>query len=166
MRRIGWAPNSIPIYVYIQQDATLHSLFVSGNCSTCFGWYFHPSSEPHTTVSTASGICHTVIAICLYRGRVGTDLSVMWVAYALHISGTLVPIIKSFLLLLHSQPPVPCIAALVACSSCVLSQKEHSCNTQPAQRHTVPEAVNAVKVEGSWWWAQGFPKHVERNKRK
>jgi hypothetical protein len=27
--------------------------------------------------------------------------------------------------------------------------KEHSSNTQPEQRHTVPEAVNAVKVEGS-----------------
>jgi hypothetical protein len=37
---------------------------------TCFGWYFHPSSEAHTTVSTASGICHTVTAICRNRGRV------------------------------------------------------------------------------------------------
>jgi drug/metabolite transporter (DMT)-like permease len=70
MWRIWWAPNSIPIY--IQQDATLHSLFISGNCSTCIGWYFHLSSGAHTTVSTASGICHTVTAICRYRGRVGT----------------------------------------------------------------------------------------------
>jgi hypothetical protein len=31
MWRIRWAPNSIPIY--IQQDAKLHSLFISGN-----GW--------------------------------------------------------------------------------------------------------------------------------
>src|SRR5215475_13887992 len=69
---------------YIQQDATLHSLFISGNCSTCFGWYFHPSSGAHTTVSTASGICHNVTAICRYRGRVGTGLSVLWVAYATH----------------------------------------------------------------------------------
>jgi hypothetical protein len=45
MWEIGRAPNSIPIY--IQQDATLHSLFVSGNCSTCFGWYFQPSSGTH-----------------------------------------------------------------------------------------------------------------------
>jgi hypothetical protein len=45
---------------YIQQDATLHSLFISGNSSTCFGLYFHPSSGAHTTVSTASAICHTV----------------------------------------------------------------------------------------------------------
>jgi len=42
------------------------------NCSTCFGCYFHPSSEAHTTVSTASGICHTVTATCRYRGWVGT----------------------------------------------------------------------------------------------
>jgi hypothetical protein len=68
------------IPIYIQQDATLHSLLISGNCSTCFGWYFHPSSGAHTTVSTASGICRTVTAICRYHGRVGTGLSVLWVA--------------------------------------------------------------------------------------
>jgi hypothetical protein len=33
---------------------------LSGNCSTCFGWYLHPSAGAQTTVSTASGICHTV----------------------------------------------------------------------------------------------------------
>jgi hypothetical protein len=82
MWRIGWGPNGIPMY--IQQDATLHSLFISGNCSTYFGWYFHPPSEAHTTVSTAYGTCHTVTAICRYRGRVGTGLSVLWVAYATH----------------------------------------------------------------------------------
>jgi hypothetical protein len=43
----------------------------SGNCSTCFRWYHHPSSGAHTTVSAAPGICHTVTAICRYRGRVG-----------------------------------------------------------------------------------------------
>jgi hypothetical protein len=68
--------ESIPLY--IQQDATLHSLFISGNCSTCFEWYFQPSSGAHWTVSTASGICHTVTAICRYRGRVGTGLCVGW----------------------------------------------------------------------------------------
>jgi hypothetical protein len=61
------------ILIYIQQDATLHILFISGNCSTCFVGYFHPSSGAHTTVSTASGICHAVTAICRYRGRVGTN---------------------------------------------------------------------------------------------
>src|SRR5215470_7788529 len=64
MWKIGRAPNSIPIY--IQHDAKLHSLFISGNCSTCFGWYFHPSSGAHTTVSTASDIHHTFTAICCY----------------------------------------------------------------------------------------------------
>jgi len=78
------------IPVYIQEDATLHSLFISGNCSTCFGCYLHPSSGAHTTVSTASGICHTVTATCRYRGRVGTGLSVLWVAYVTH--STLKPV--------------------------------------------------------------------------
>jgi hypothetical protein len=78
MWRIGRASNSIPVYSYIQQDATLHSLFISGNRSTCFGWYFHPSSGAHTNISTASGICHTVTVICRYRGRVGTGLSVLF----------------------------------------------------------------------------------------
>jgi hypothetical protein len=59
-------------------------------CSTCFEWYFHPPSGAHTPVSTASGICHAVTAICRYRGRVGTGLSVLWVAYATH--STLKPI--------------------------------------------------------------------------
>jgi hypothetical protein len=35
-----------------------------------------PSSGAHTTVSTASVICHTVTAICRYRGSVGTGLIV------------------------------------------------------------------------------------------
>jgi len=48
------------IATYIQQDATLHSLFISGNCSTYFGLYLHPSLGAHTNVSTASGIYHTV----------------------------------------------------------------------------------------------------------
>jgi hypothetical protein len=83
MWRTEWTPNNIPVYSYIQQDATLHSLFISGNCSTYFGQYFHPSSEAHPTVSTASGICHIVTAICRYRG-------VLWVAYATH--STLKPV--------------------------------------------------------------------------
>jgi hypothetical protein len=41
-----------------------------------------PIIRTQTTVSTASDIFHTVIAICRYRGRVGTGLSVLWVAYA------------------------------------------------------------------------------------
>jgi hypothetical protein len=40
-----------------------------------------PIIKSAKTVSTASGICHTVTAICRYRGSVGTGLSVLWVAY-------------------------------------------------------------------------------------
>ena len=46
--------------IYVQKDALLHYLFVSLNCSTCFGWYLHPSSGAHTTVSTACDTCQTV----------------------------------------------------------------------------------------------------------
>ena len=28
------------------------------NCSTCFGWYLHPSSGAHITVFTVSGTSH------------------------------------------------------------------------------------------------------------
>jgi hypothetical protein len=49
------------ILMYVQQDATLHSLFY---CSTCFGRYYHPSSGAQITVSTASGICYTVTTTC------------------------------------------------------------------------------------------------------
>jgi len=34
--------HSKNILIYIQQDATLHSLLYLENCSTCFGWYLHP----------------------------------------------------------------------------------------------------------------------------
>ena len=61
-----------------------------GNCSTCFGRYLHPSSGAQTTVSTASGISHTVTVICRYRGRGGTGFSVLWVAYVAH--STLKPV--------------------------------------------------------------------------
>ena len=55
-------PKCVPIIV--QQVATLYSLFISVNCSTCFRWYLHPSSGAHTTVSRASGTCQTVTATC------------------------------------------------------------------------------------------------------
>ena len=47
--------------------------YISVNCSTCFGWYLHPSSGAQITVITASGTCQTVSATCRYRGGVGTQ---------------------------------------------------------------------------------------------
>jgi hypothetical protein len=67
--RLKWMENNQYISIYIQQDATLHTVFISGNRATCFRWYFHPSSAARTTVSTATGICHTVTATCRYSGR-------------------------------------------------------------------------------------------------
>jgi len=48
------------ILIYTPQDATLHSLFISGKFCTCFGWYLRTSSGAHTTVFAASGTCQTV----------------------------------------------------------------------------------------------------------
>jgi len=50
--------------IIVQQQATMYSLFRSANRSTCFGWYLHPSSGTHVTVSTPSGISKTVTASC------------------------------------------------------------------------------------------------------
>jgi len=56
-----------------QQDATIYNLFICVNCSTCFGWYLHPSSGAHITVSTLSGIIDTVTAICRERDVVDSS---------------------------------------------------------------------------------------------
>jgi len=53
--------------IITQQDVTIYSLFISANCSTCFGWYLHPSSGAHVTVSTVSGTIETVTATCRER---------------------------------------------------------------------------------------------------
>jgi hypothetical protein len=130
MWRIEWAPSSIPIYV--QQDETLHSLFISGNCSTCFGWYFYPSSGAHTTVSIVSDICHTVTATCRYRWRVGTGLSVLCVAYATH--STLKPVptqyaaLRAHNVLCNSYNTRPLLCARITCMYQLLC---NSYNTRP-----------------------------------
>jgi hypothetical protein len=54
--------KNIPMYIQQMQDYTV---FVSGNCSRCL-WYTHTLSGAQATVSTASGICHNVTAICRY----------------------------------------------------------------------------------------------------
>jgi len=63
---------TIPLFympIIVQQDATIYSLFIFVNRSTCFVWYLHPSSGAHVTVSTASGISTTVTE----RDRTGTS---------------------------------------------------------------------------------------------
>jgi hypothetical protein len=63
--------NRLQNYSYIcPTRCNVTQFILSENCSTCFGWYHHPSSRVQTTVSTASGICHnTVTATCRYSGR-------------------------------------------------------------------------------------------------
>jgi len=51
------------------------SLFNLTNALHVSGVTITHLQEHKTTVTTASGICHTVIAICRYRGRDGTGLS-------------------------------------------------------------------------------------------
>jgi hypothetical protein len=60
----------------------LQSLFYLTTALYVSGVTITHLQEHATTASTASGICHTVTATCRYRGRVGTGLSVLWVAYA------------------------------------------------------------------------------------
>ena len=61
--RYAKKPGDILIYIYPTR-CNVTQFILSGNWSTCFGWYHHSSSGAQTTVSTTSGICHTVIAIC------------------------------------------------------------------------------------------------------
>jgi len=49
------------ILIYIQQDATLHSLFYLETALHVSGVTIAYHQERKTTVSTASGICHTVL---------------------------------------------------------------------------------------------------------
>jgi hypothetical protein len=51
--------NHEHVLIIVQQDATIYSLFISANFSTCFGWYLH-SSGAHITASTVSIMPDTV----------------------------------------------------------------------------------------------------------
>ena len=62
--------------IIVQQDATIYSSFLSANCSTFFGWYLHPSSGAHNTVSTVSGINETVTATRRERGWMGAAVPI------------------------------------------------------------------------------------------
>jgi len=50
------------IQIYIQKDATLHSLYCLETALHVS--VFDPSSGAQTTLSTASGICQTVTGTC------------------------------------------------------------------------------------------------------
>jgi len=48
--------------------------YISVDCSTCFGWLFHPSLGAHVTVVTASGTGQTVSPTFRYCDEVWTKL--------------------------------------------------------------------------------------------
>jgi hypothetical protein len=82
--------KNIAIYIYpTRSNAT--QFILSGNCSTCFGWYLYLSSGAQTTVSTASGICHTVTASCryilIYIQQDATLNILFYLETALHVLG-------------------------------------------------------------------------------
>ena len=62
---------------------------LSGNFFTCFGWYLHPSAGAQTTVSTASGICHTVMARVKVTDKVHVKiilkLQLLFIMYCVYI---------------------------------------------------------------------------------
>jgi len=71
----------IIIVIIIMSASTFYSILIyptrcnvtqfilSGNCSTCFGRYHHPSSGTQTTVSAASGIFITPLLLPAASGR-------------------------------------------------------------------------------------------------
>ena len=65
------------IQVYIEQDATLHSLFISGKLLYMFRVESPPITRSTHNCIYSIGIRQTVTATCRYCGRVGTGLSVV-----------------------------------------------------------------------------------------
>jgi hypothetical protein len=59
--------NTQAMSIIVRQDATTYSSFISVNCCTRFGWYLHPSSGAHVTLSTVSGISVSIRAVYIYK---------------------------------------------------------------------------------------------------
>ena len=71
----------LDILIYIQQDATLHSLFyLETALHVAGGTITHHQERKQLYLQHLVFV--TVTAICRSRGKVGTGLSVLWVAYA------------------------------------------------------------------------------------
>ena len=89
-KRLGRMQVCSVIPIYIQQDATLHSLlYLETALHVSCGTSTHHQERIQLYLQHLVFVT-PFIAICRYRGRVGTDLSVLWVAYATH--STLKPV--------------------------------------------------------------------------
>ena len=72
------------IYILIyksQLDAQVTEFILSDNCSTCFGRHHYPSSGAQSNCNYSVWLPLHRIVVCFYRGRVETDLTVLWMAY-------------------------------------------------------------------------------------
>ena len=67
------------ILIYIQQDATLHSLFYLETALHVSGGTITHHQERKQLCLQHLVFVTQLFAICRYRGRVGTGLSVLWV---------------------------------------------------------------------------------------
>ena len=61
-------------------------------------------------------ICHTVTATCRYRGRVGTGLSVLWVAYVTHSTLKPVPALPRYRQIAVTVCQIPDAVDTVVCA--------------------------------------------------
>ena len=60
--------------IIVQRNATIYSLFIAANRSTCSGWWHYPSSREHITVFTVSGTGRSVwAASSRYRGWIEAE---------------------------------------------------------------------------------------------
>ena len=66
------------IFKYNQQDATLHELFISVKCSTCFRRFLRQSSEAQKLYMQHRVLCQTFSATCHCRGRDVLSLQRQW----------------------------------------------------------------------------------------
>ena len=76
------------ILMYIQQDATLHSLFYLETDLRVSGATITHHQERKQLYLRHLVFVTPLTAICRYRGRVGTGMSVLWVA----THSTLIPV--------------------------------------------------------------------------
>jgi hypothetical protein len=72
---------SIFLLIYFRRDATLHSLFISRKLLYMFRVVSPPTIRSTHKCIYSIWYLLTVIATCLYCGRVGAGLSVVWELY-------------------------------------------------------------------------------------
>ena len=74
-RCVSVATYLLGIFKYNQRDATLHNLFISVKCSTCFRGFLRPSSGVQKLYIHHRVLCQTFTATCHCCGRDGTTVA-------------------------------------------------------------------------------------------